>query len=173
MPERDESRGSITRRIALGALGAGALGVALWPRTPRSRAGIPRGRTALTYWEKWTGPEGDALQGIVDWYNQAQDKVWVRRVPVSDIMSKAMVAIGGGDPPDVCGLYSYNVAPFAEARAAMPLDEFASRPDAIDPEAYVPAVRRLLSYRGQQWAGVSSIYAMALYYNRAQFREVG
>lgn len=165
---------SMTRRIALGVLGAGALGVALWPRTPRSRAGIPSGRTVITYWEKWTGPEGDALQRVVDWYNESQDKVWVRRVPVSDIMSKAMVAIGGGDPPDVCGLYSYNVAPFAEARAAMPLDDFASRPGGgIDPESYVPSVRRLLTYQGKQWGGVTSVYALALYYNRAHFREAG
>jgi ABC-type glycerol-3-phosphate transport system substrate-binding protein len=170
----DANAGSVSRRVALGALGAAALGVALWPRTPRSRAGVPSGRTVITYWEKWTGPEGESLQRVVDWYNESQDKVWVTRVPVSDIMSKAMVAIGGGDPPDVCGLYSYNVAPFAEARAAMPLDEFASRPGAgIDPDSYVPSVRRLLSYQGKQWGGVTSVYALALYYNRAQFREAG
>jgi ABC-type glycerol-3-phosphate transport system substrate-binding protein len=160
----------------MGAIGAGAVAVALWPRTPRSRQGIPSGRTVLTYWEKWTGPEGDAVQRMVDRYNESQDKVWVRRVPVSDIMSKAMVAIGGGDPPDVCGLYSYNIAPFAEARAAMALDEFASRAGAdgaIDPAAYVPSVRRLLSYQGKQWGGVTSVYALALYYNRAHFREAG
>lgn len=174
MHARESNRGSVTRRAALGALGATALGVALWPRTARSRAGVPSGRTVITYWEKWTGPEGESLQRVVDWYNESQDKVWVTRVPVSDIMSKAMVAIGGGDPPDVCGLYSYNVAPFAEARAAMAMDEFASRPsEGIDPESYVPSVRRLLSYQGKQWGGVTSVYALALYYNRAQFREAG
>lgn len=166
----------MTRRAAMGAVGAAALGVALWPRTPRSRVNVPSGRTVITYWEKWTGPEGDSLQAVVDWYNESQDKVWVRRVPVSDITSKAMVAISGGDPPDVCGLYSYNVAPFAEARAAMPLDEFVSRDgDArgIDAEAYIPSVRRLLSYQGKQWGGVTSVYALALYYNRLKFREAG
>jgi multiple sugar transport system substrate-binding protein len=172
--DEDAGGGSLTRRVAMGAIGAGALGVALWPRTPRLRQGIPGGRMVITYWEKWTGPEGEAVQRVVDWYNESQDRVWVRRVPVSDIMSKAMVAIGGGDPPDVCGLYSYNVAPFAEARAAMPLDEFASRPgEAVDAGAYVPSVRRLLSYQGKQWGGVTSVYALALYYNRTRFREAG
>jgi multiple sugar transport system substrate-binding protein len=175
---QDES-GSMTRRVALGVLGGGALAAALWPRTPRSRVGIPAGRTVITYWEKWTGPEGEAVQRAVDRFNESQGRIWVRRVPVSDIVSKAMVAIGGGDPPDVVGLYSYNIPQFAEAKAAMSMDEFVSRPGgvdkekAIDPEAYVPAVHRLLSYRGKQWAGVTSVYALALYYNKKLFREAG
>lgn len=173
MPDAPHTAGHIARRAALGALGAAALGVSLWPRTPRSRAGIPPGRTIVTYWEKWTGPEGEALQRVVDTYNESQSAAWVRRVPVSDIMSKAMVAIGGGDPPDVCGLYSYNIPQFAEARAALPLDELSSGTSAIDPDSYIPAIHRLLSYHGKQWAGVTSAYSLALYYNRAHFRDAG
>ncbi len=170
---RVRSTWALTRRAALGVLAAGAVGSALWRPTPRGQAGVPRGRVAIEYWEKWTGPEGDAVQALVDRFNQSQDRIWVRRLPVSEIKAKAMVAISGGDPPDVVGLFSFNVPQFAEARAALPFDELESVDLRIDPETYAPAVLRLLTHEGRQWAGVTSVYNLALYYNRAMFREAG
>ncbi len=147
-------------------LGAAA---ALWPRTPRSRIDIPKGRTVVDYWEKWTGPEGDAIQKVVDGFNASQDRLFVRRTSVSEIDTKALVAIGGGDPPDVCGVFSYNVPQYAQSGAVIPLEDFGG----VDPEAYIPSVRRLLSHRGKLIAGVSTIYTLALYRNKAMFREAG
>jgi ABC-type glycerol-3-phosphate transport system substrate-binding protein len=134
---------------------------------------VPPGRVVVDYWEKWTGVEGAAVQRVVDRFNASQDKIWVRRIPVADIVSKSMVAIGGGDPPDVVGLFSYNIPLFAESKAAMPLDGFGNRQTRVDPESYISSVRRLLSYDGRLWAGVSSSYSLALYYNRSMFRAAG
>lgn len=176
MPERTSNLASITRRAALGALAAGAAGWALLPSRPRSRAGVPKGRVELTYWEKWTNREGEAIQAVVDRFNQMQDQVWVHRIPIADITSKAMVAIGGGDPPDLVGFFTYNVPQFAEANAIMAMDEFAEPDDGqppFDPETYAPAVRNLLSYRGRQWVGVNTCYTLGLYYNREHFRQIG
>jgi multiple sugar transport system substrate-binding protein len=168
---------SITRRAALGGLAVGAAGWALMPANRGSRAGVPKGRVELTYWEKWTNREGEAIQAVVDHYNQTQDRVWVHRIPVADITSKAMVAIGGGDAPDLVGLFTYNVPQFAEAGAIMAMDEFDAALDdgqpPFDPAAYAPAVRGLLSYRGRQWVGVNTCYTLGLYYNRDHFREAG
>jgi multiple sugar transport system substrate-binding protein len=170
---------TITRRTAIGALAATSAAYALKPYTPRSRRSIPadqHGRTVLTYWEKWTGREGAAIQSVVDRFNQSQTRIWVHRVPVGDITSKAMVAIGGGDPPDLVGLFSFNIAHYAQARAIMPLDDPAlpiDRLGAIDPTIYAPAVRRLLSFEGKQWAGVNTCSTIALYYNRGHLQKVG
>ncbi len=162
----------VSRRIALGALGAGALAWAGWPRAPRELAGVPRGRKVLHYWEKWTGVEGASLQGVIDTFNAMQDRLWVVRVPISDISSKAMVAVGGGDPPDLCGLFSYSVPLYAEAGAAMPLDEFPCE-DWCGEAGYLPNVWKLLSHEGRPWAGVNTCYTLGLYVNRAHFREAG
>ncbi len=168
---------TLTRRAALAALGGAGLSVALWPRTPRREAGVPSGRVVLHYWEKWTGTEGDAIQSVVDQFNQSQDTIWVQRTPVSDIAAKTMTAIGGGDPPDLVGLYSYHVPLFAQTRAAMSMDEFASTPGGmaspLDPDGYAPSIRQLLSFDGKQWAGVNTCYALGLYYNRQLFRDAG
>lgn len=171
--ENSTGSSAIARRTALGVI-AGAAGLAvLWPREPRSRRAIPSGRVVLRYWEKWTGPEGDAIQHVVDRFNESQDRIWVQLVPVADPMSKAMVAIGGGDPPDVIGLFSYNVPQFAEARAAMPFDAFSSGSGMIDTSIYKPAVAKMLSHAGRQWAGVNTCYTLALYCNRSLLASVG
>ncbi|MBX3406351.1 MAG: extracellular solute-binding protein [Phycisphaeraceae bacterium] len=162
----------VSRRVALGALGAGALAWAAWPRPSRDRARAPRGRKVLHYWEKWTGVEAVSLQHVIDEFNHSQQRLWVVLVPVSDISSKAMVAIGGGDPPDVCGLFSYSVPLYAEAGAAMPLDEF-PRHDWCGQDGYLPNVWKLLTHEGRPWAAVNTCYTLGLYVNRAHAREAG
>ncbi len=162
----------VSRRAALGVMGVGALAWSAWPRRSRELAGVPRGRKVLHYWEKWTGAEGLALQGVIDAFNQSQEKLWVIRVPISDISSKAMVAVGGGDGPDVCGLFSYSVPLYAEAGAAMPLDSFPQE-DWCGEAGYLPNVWKLLTHEGRPWAGVNTCYTLGLYVNRTHMREAG
>jgi ABC-type glycerol-3-phosphate transport system substrate-binding protein len=163
-----------TRRAVLGAAGAALLGAAFVPRRPRAAAEVPAGRVAVDYWEKWTGPEGAALQRVVDRFNTVeQGRFWVRRVPVSDIASKAIVAIAGGDPPDVVGVFSYNLPQFAESGAVVALDASDLPGGPLSAGVYTPSVARLMSHRGRLWAGAASVYNLALYRNRAHFREAG
>ncbi len=155
----------ISRRASLGLLAAGAAGLVAMPRR---RADIPAGRVVVTYWEKWTGREGVAMQEVVDLFNASQGSAWVDRVPVSEIVPKAMVAIAGDDPPDVVGLYSYNLPHFAESGAIFPFNHFGGVGN-----PYAPGVGRLLSHRGRQWAGVNTCYTLALYINRELVRAGG
>ncbi len=160
-----------TRRAALGGLAAGAVGFALWPVRPRRAEAIPAGRTVLEYWEKWTGREGVAVQAAVDAFNESQDRIWVRRTPVTDIVAKAMVAIGGGDPPDVCGLFNYSIPRLASAGAVIPFGDLGPGP--LDPGHYAPAVWRMLTHEGRQVAGVATCHATGMYLNAAHARSVG
>lgn len=162
---------TITRRSVLSAMAVGGVGFALWPYRPRNERDIPADRIVATYWEKWTGEEGAAMQRVVDAFNDSQNRIWVHRVPVSNIVPKAMVAIGGGDAPDIVGLFNYNIPQFAESNAITPFDELTGAP--LRPEHYAPAIRGLLTHEGRQWAGVSTCHTMALYYNRAHFRHAG
>lgn len=160
----------LTRRgfthATTGLLAAAALGYAFVPRRARWQQEVPAGRVALRYWEKWTGHEGEAIQRVVDRFNASQDRIWVVRLPVPETYSKAMVAIGGGDPPDLVGLFSWNVPYFAESGALMPLED-------LELDRYAPAVADLLTHKGRAWAGVNTCYTLALYANRAHLARVG
>lgn len=159
-----------SRRAAIGALAAGAAAFAFWPSAPRSRRDIPPGRTVLSYWEKWTGPEGEAIQRVVDAFNSSQSRIYVQRLAVSDQNSKALVAIGGGDPPDLAGLFSYSVPQYAESGAAIPFDQLGLDPG---PGFFTPAIERVLRHQGRLFAAPNTSYSLALYYNLDHFEEAG
>lgn len=165
-----------TRRTLLGAMAAGAAGFAAFgPRGARTRA---EGRIVLDYWEKWTGHEGAAMQAVVDEFNESQSRILVRYLVTAGIDQKSMIAIAGGDPPDVLGLYNYNIPLFAETGALLPLDE-GDGSAAIPPlEAYAEAIRPLLTHpdrtgRSRRWACPNTGGALALYYNKAMFAQAG
>ena len=161
---------ALTRRAALGTLVAGAAGFALLG--PRGRQDIPHGRIVLDYWEKWTRHEGDAMENIVSAFNKSQSRIWVRYLVVSDIGQKSLVSIAGGNPPDLIGLYSLNVPAYAEAGAILPLDQRAPAAG-LSLDQYTPGVRRVMTHRGGWWATVNTAGSVALYYNRAAFRDAG
>src|SRR5581483_5994534 len=79
------------------------------------------GPVHITYWEKWTGFEGDAMQAVVDAFNRSQNRVHVDLLTISGIENKTLLAVAGGNPPDVAGLYGPNVAQYADDNAVLPL----------------------------------------------------
>jgi len=160
----------LTRRAAVGAMAAAAAGYAILG--PRGTQEIPRGRVVLDYWEKWTRHEGDAMERVVSDFNKSQDRIFVRYLVVSDIGQKSLVSIAGSRPPDIIGLYAFNVPPYAEMGAIIPMDELAPRAG-VRMENYAPGVREVMRYKGGWWAMVNTAGSIALYYNRAAFRDAG
>ncbi len=152
-------------------MAAGGAAWAFWPRRSKFQQ-APAGRKEIVYWEKWTDKEGEAAQSMVDWFNRSQDRIWVTKITVADIGAKAMVAIGGGDPPDIVGLYNYNISQYAEAGAVLPVESFKGA-EHLNEAYYTPAVWQLLTHEGKQWGGVSTCHSLALYYNLAMFRDAG
>ncbi|HSV74154.1 MAG TPA: ABC transporter substrate-binding protein [Chthonomonadales bacterium] len=136
-------------------------------RPPRTE-----GPVHITYWEKWTGFEGDAMRAVVDAYNRSQNRVYVNLLTISGIQDKTLLAVAGGNPPDVAGLFGPNVAQYADARAIIPLDDYCRR-YGIRRENYIPVYWDIGNYRGRQWALPTTPASTALHYNRALLREAG
>ncbi len=161
---------AVSRRAALGVLGAAGLGFALFgPRPARERAD---GRIVLDYWEKWTGHEGEAMRRVVGEFNRSQDRLWVRYFAMGGIDQKAMIAIAGGNPPDVIGMGNFSIPAYAECNALEPLDELADAAG-IRRERYARAVWPMLTHRGRLWGIVNTCGSLALFYNKTLFREAG
>jgi ABC-type glycerol-3-phosphate transport system substrate-binding protein len=154
----------------VGGLAAAGLGFALFgPRGAKEASG---GRLVLDYWEKWTGHEGAAMQRVVDRFNRMQDRLYLRYFVTSAIGQKSLIAITGGNPPDIIGLWNFNVPPYAESNAILPLDQLA--PGAgLELAQYQPGIRQVMTHKGRWWATVSTAGTLALYYNKSLFRGVG
>ncbi len=122
-------------------------------------------RIVVTYWEKWTGDEMQAMRRVVDAFNASQNRIEVRYLSISGIAEKTLLATSGGNPPDVAGLWSDQVVQFADADALTPLDDFA-REFGIRQSDYKPAYWNEMTYHGKLYAMPSSPGTSALYVNR-------
>jgi len=130
------------------------------------------GRVIVSYWEKWTGFEGDAMQAVVDDFNQSQDKIFVEKLTVSGIDRKMLLATAGGNPPDVAGLWSWAISTYSEKGALTPLDKLCAEAG-ISRTNYMPVFWDLCSHHGFIWALPSTPATVALHWNKKMFREAG
>ncbi|MEM9082024.1 MAG: ABC transporter substrate-binding protein [Planctomycetota bacterium] len=160
----------ISRRVALGTMAtAGLAFVAFGPRGTPEQVG---NRLVLEYWEKWTGHEAAAMQRIIDAFNDSQDRIYVRFFSMSGIDQKSMIAIAGGKPPDIIGLWNFNIPAYAESGAIEPLDELAEAAG-IRRDRYVESLWPLLTHRGRLYSAVSTCGSVAMFYNRSILRDAG
>lgn len=116
------------------------------------------------------------MQQVVDQFNSSQDKIVVEFLSVANVDRKTMVATAGCDPPDVAGLWLYNVYSFADREALLPLDDFIRR-EGTTPEKwaerYEPVYADMCRYRGVTWTLPSTPSSTALHWNKAMFRAAG
>jgi hypothetical protein len=177
-PAPAASLGTLSRRAALGTLAASAAGFALFgPRGAKERSD---GKIVLDYWEKWTGHEGRAMQKVVDEFNATigeQKKIFVRYLVTAGIDQKTLIAVAGGNPPDLVGLWNYNIPLYAESNAILPLDDLGSSHN-VKLENYAAGFRPVLEHpdatgKKRMWGVVNTGGTVAMYYNKAAFREVG
>jgi ABC-type glycerol-3-phosphate transport system substrate-binding protein len=131
------------------------------------------GRVEISYWEKWTGFEDDAMQAVVDGFNNSQNRIFVRKLTgIGEIERKLMLATAGGDPPDVAGVWPATIPGFSEKGALTPLDRMIQEAG-IKREDYIPVYWDLCSHHGFMWALPSTPTSLALHWNKKLFREAG
>lgn len=135
---------------------AGVLGERVVRRDARSD------RVTVLYWEKWTGQEGEEMRKVVDAFNRSQDRIFVKYLSISGIDQKTILASGGGNPPDVAGIWQDQVFQFADLGALTDLAGMANSAG-LDRDYYIHAYYDALSKDGRLWALPSTPASIALY----------
>lgn len=132
----------------------------------------PDGRLIVSYWEKWTGFESDAMQAVVDDFNASQTNLLVRMLPISQINRKLMLATAGGNPPDVAGIWVSDICDFAEKGALTPLDKLVAA-STLRRDDYIPIFWDSGRHHGFLWSLPSTPASLALHWNKKLFRDAG
>src|SRR5580704_9340287 len=114
----------------------------------------PEGRVRVSYWEKWTGMEKEAMESVIQDFNRSQSRIWVEYQSVSLYQQKTLIATAGGDPPDIAGLLAADIADFAEKNALVPLDDLMQGTH-LRRESFLPVYWDMGVYRDRVWAVVS------------------
>jgi multiple sugar transport system substrate-binding protein len=136
------------------------------------------GQVTVTYWEKWTGFEGEAMRNTIDLFNSKKirnakgEVIQCRYMSASQVDRKSILAIAAGTPPDIAGFWSYNLHAFADMGALRPLDDLIAR-DNFDLDRYIPVFIEMGQHRGKQWCLPSTPATTALFWNKDMFRQAG
>lgn len=157
--------------IILGALGAVVLGTAVYSEIvvrPPSHGN----RVVVTYWEKWTSFEADAMRDVVNEFNQSQDKIFVDYLSVSSVDQKTLLATASGIPPDLAGLYGPNMAGYAEYDALTDMTQMAAEAG-IKRDNYIPVFWDMCTMNGKLLALPTTPASVALHFNKKLLRDGG
>lgn len=132
----------------------------------------------ITYWEKWTGFEGEAMKSTIDLFNRHKFKnkkgqtIYCKCLSITLVDRKALLAIAGNSPPDICGFWSWNTHLFADMGALEPLDDLIAR-DKFDMDKYIDVYRDMCVHRGKTWCLPTTPATCALHWNKDMFRAAG
>lgn len=131
------------------------------------------GKTRITYWTGWTGPELKILQSLVDEYNQSHGDVFVKMTSIGGSYQKMKIAFAAGDTPDVCSsVWADDIADYALRGGLTPLDSFLASSDR-GPGDYPSTVWDVYQYEGKTYALSMTISVTFVIYNKTIFREAG
>lgn len=139
---------------------------------PQPRDEYVDGRLRITYWEKWTGFEGQAIRNVVDRFNQSQNRLYVDLITTSQIDRKILIAVAGGEPPDLVGMWNQAIAPFAEKGVLMPLTPFMEKAG-MSKGDFIDVFIDMNTYKGELYGLSTTPATCALFWNKKLFREAG
>ncbi len=166
--------GSSTAAVALAACVAPPP-----PTAPDAASGAGAGGTAaegqvfLNYWTGWSGFEFDALQQLVDQFNEEHPGIFVNMTTVFGQYDKVLTAIAGGNPPDVVSaVWLHQLVSMAARNGLQPVTDYAER-DGITGEEYFPQFWEAWHWNNHLWGLMITANANVIAYRTDLFEEVG
>jgi len=159
-------------------LACAAVLVGLWPTeagSPDEKEALAEGRTIITYWDRHSGHEHEARRQLIDEFNESQDAVYVRALPVgyNALMEKLLTSIAGGCPPDVCAMDGTMLAQLAPQGCFMPLEEYMAGHPALREDAFFPHMWHSVSQDGHAYGIPTTQDTYCLLWNKQAFRKAG
>lgn len=130
--------------------------------------------TKITFWNYWDGQNGEAIQALVDRYNEEHPEVEVENVFVgfNDLLPKLQAAAAGGDVPDVAAADLIWMPKLARSGALVPLDDYIGQ-FGTDLSDFYPALLDVGRYDGKTYGLPVSTNNLQLFYNKELFRSAG
>ena len=128
------------------------------------------GTTTLQYWTLFAGGDGDAMETLVDKFNEEHDSIQIerQRQPFDEYYDKLFTSMTGGDAPDLAVFHTPQIQRFTEALT--PLGGMLSDGAA---DAYVDSIWQETEFGGDRLALPLDTHPNGLYYNKDIFREAG
>lgn len=128
----------------------------------------------LTFWNYWDGKNGEAIQALVDRYNEAHPEVHIQNTFIGwgELLPKLQIAVAGGDTPDMAAADMAWMPLLANSGSLLPLSALiAAAPEPMDD--FYPALMAVNTYDGVQYGLPVSTNNLELFINTDLFEAAG
>lgn len=140
-----------------------------------SSAGNSGDNQTITFWNVFTGSDGDILKGIVNKYNSENKngiKIQMDIMPNDQLQQKLPASIATNTAPDMVLFGVENLAPYVKSGSLVDISDFWDTMK-VDKSNFLDNVVNLSQVDGKQY-GVPMQYNVSyLYWNKDLFKQVG
>ncbi len=132
------------------------------------------GKVTLDFWNGFTGPDGPALEKVIDDFNASQDEVEVTAniMPWDTLYQKVLTSVAGSDGPDIIAMSASRMPQFASQGLFEGLDDYYTD-DAHDSAALAETAVEASVYDGVNYGVPVNFTPMMMYYNKDLFSAAG
>ncbi len=164
------------RRLAFLANVVVACVLLAWVAVPRAEPRVFPERIPVRFWHMWSGEWKIVIDKIVMRFNASQNRyeVVALSVPGGSADQKFLMAVTGGDPPDVMAQWNQVIPAWAESGLLVPLDTLMQPAEwaELQRSAY-PVALKIGSYAGHLYGLTTGINVFACYYRPEHLEAVG
>jgi multiple sugar transport system substrate-binding protein len=135
---------------------------------------IPEGPLELTFWNYWDGKNGEAIQALVDQYNQENPQVKITNVFIGwgELLPKLQTAAAGGEGPDVAAVDLVWMPKMAETGALTQLSDYIEQ-SGVDLTDFYTFQLNVDRYGDTYYGLPVSTNNLELFYNIDLFKAAG
>ena len=133
----------------------------------------PKEPVTVTFWNNWSGPDGELLRSLVDEYNKTNTEGITIAMDIMEYMTlneKMATAIASDTNPNMhLGMAS---GQYAMDKVYLPIDDIWEKTQ-IKKEDFVPEIIESCYYDGKLYGIPFQVSSMFLYWNKDLFRKAG
>lgn len=178
METRPERRFKITLKMISGTIvGALAiLGLVMVLAAPHPEQRKYPDRIQVRFWHMWTADWAKVVGSICDEFNESQTKYEIipLSVPSRGADQKFMLAVAGGDPPDVMAQWNPVIPSWVDSKLLMPLDDMMTPEEWKEfQETAYPIAKKIGIYKGKLYGVTTGTNVWGLYYHPSHLQAAG
>lgn len=140
-----------------------------------SSKGDTEGKTNITFWHAMSGSNGDALQEIVDKFNEQSDSVSVEAIfqgSYDESLNKLRAVGGSEEAPAIVQVFEIGTKYMSESDFITPMQEFVDKDD-FDTSILEPNIASYYEVDGKLNSMPFNTSNAVMFYNKDMFKEAG
>ncbi|MEA4944678.1 MAG: ABC transporter substrate-binding protein [Propionicimonas sp.] len=175
------------RVVAVGALALGLVACAGQGTPQQSGSTEPTGGTSaqpqpsssgpitLQFWHGMTGPDGPAVQQVIDDFNASQSEIVIKPniMPWDQLYQKLLTSVTSADGPQIIAMDASRVPQYAGTGALATTDDFFADTTYVDTSVLPAAAVNASKFKGTNYGIPFNLAPMMLYYNKDLFSAAG